>query len=88
MGCHAHQRQPLQNAVPAHRPEAGKLRALLAVAHTLLTVIYHLLRDPRLEYRELGAEYFEQRDAQQTAVNLVRRLGRLGYEVKLKPRAA
>jgi len=66
----------------------GKPRALLAVAHTLLTVIYHLLREPNLEYRELTEDYFEQRDAQQTAVNLIKRLGKLGYEVTLKAKPA
>jgi len=58
------------------------------VAHTLLTVIYHLLRDPKLEYQDLGEDYFEQRDAEQTAVNLIKRLGKLGYEVALKPKTA
>jgi transposase len=66
----------------------GKPRALLAVAHTLVRVIYHLVREPNLEYRELGEDYFERRDAEQTTANLIKRLGRLGYEVTLKPKAA
>lgn len=66
----------------------GKQRALLAVAHTLLTIIYHLLREPTLEYRELGEDYFDKRDAAQTATRLIKRLGKLGYEVTLKPKAA
>lgn len=66
----------------------GKQRALLAVAHTLLTIVYHLLREPSLEYRELGEDYFDKRDAAQTTAHLVKRLGKLGFEVMLKPKAA
>ena len=63
----------------------GKQRALLAVAHTLITVVYHMLREPQLEYRELGENYFDQRDAEQTKNHLTKRLAKLGYEVILKP---
>jgi len=66
----------------------GKQRALLAVAHTLLTIVYHLLRDPKLEYRELGADYFDQWNAEQTAAHLMKRLGKPGYEVTVRPKAA
>jgi hypothetical protein len=66
----------------------GKQRALLAVAHSLLTVVYRLLADPHLEYRELGENYFDRRDAEYTKTSLVRRLTRLGYEVTVKPKAA
>jgi len=66
----------------------GKQRALLAVAHTWITVVYHLLRQPTLEYRELGEDYFDKRDAERTATHLIRRLGKLGYEVTLKPKEA
>ena len=68
----------------AHRP--GKPRALVAVAHTLVPVIYPLLRQLNLEYRELGEEYLDNRDAEQTATHLTKRLEKLGYEVTLKAR--
>jgi len=64
----------------------GKQRALLAVAHTLITIIYHLLRDPNLDYRELGEDYFDRRDAAQTATHLIKRLEKLGLEVTVRPR--
>lgn len=60
----------------------GKPRALVAVAHTLLTIIYHLLADGT-EYRELGADWFDKCHAQRTAAYLKRRLESLGYEVTL-----
>jgi transposase len=66
----------------------GKRRALLAVAHSLLTVVYHLLRDPQLGYRELGENYFDRRDAEYTKANLIKRLSRLGYAVTVTPKAA
>jgi transposase len=61
----------------------GKKRGLLAVAHTILIVVYHLLKDPKLEYRELGEDYFDRRDAEQTKRQLIKRLGQTRYEVTL-----
>lgn len=66
----------------------GKKRALLAVAHTLVTIVYHLLRDPKLQYHELGEDYFDKRDVEQTKRQLIKRLGKLGYDVALTPKAA
>jgi transposase len=66
----------------------GKKRALLALAHTLVTVVYHLLRDANLQYHDLGEDYFDRRDAEQTKRQLIKRLDKLGYEVTLKPKAA
>lgn len=66
----------------------GKKRAVLAVAHTLLTVVYHMLKNPGLEFRDLGENFFDKRDAQSTASRLVRRLEKLGYKVALAPKAA
>ena len=61
---------------------------MLAVAHTLLIIIYHLLRDPTIQYCELGEDYFDKRDAQHAATSLVQRLNKLGYQVTLQPKAA
>ena len=66
----------------------GKQRALLAVAHTLLTIVYHLLSKPNLEYRELGQDYFDRRDIAQTQAYLIKRLEKTGLEVTVKPKAA
>ena len=65
----------------------GQRRALLAVGHSLLTVIYHLLRDG-VVYQELGANFFDQRDRTLIARQAVRRLERLGYQVTLSQPAA
>jgi transposase len=58
----------------------GAKRALIALAHTLLVIIYHLLRDGT-EYRELGANYHDERHREATVRRAVRRLQRLGYTV-------
>ncbi len=60
----------------------GKRRAIGAVAHTLVVIIYHLLtrKEP---YRELGANYFDELDRNAVERRLVRRLQRLGYHVEL-----
>jgi len=65
----------------------GRKRALLAVGHSLLTVIYYLLRDG-VVYQDLGTNYFDQRDHTNVVRQAVRRLERLGYRVSLTQRAA
>jgi transposase len=65
----------------------GKSRAAVAVGHTILVIIYHLLRDGTT-YEDLGPHYFMQRDRQGTERRLVRQLEGLGYTVTLEPRAA
>jgi transposase len=61
----------------------GQKRAALAVAHSLLTVIYHVLRDG-VAFADLGGDYFDRRSPEQHARALVRRLTELGYTVTLE----
>jgi transposase len=65
----------------------GKQRALVALGHTILVMVYHILtrREP---YRELGPLYFDVLDRQRVQQRLVQRLERLGYTVNLQPLAA
>ena len=63
----------------------GQKRAVVAVAHTILVIIYHLLRDGTT-YRELGAGYFDQRDRTAIEHRLVRRLEALGNDVTVRRR--
>jgi transposase len=65
----------------------GKNKAAMAVAHSLLVIAYCVLRDQE-PYNELGATYFEQRDAERTQRHHVQRLQQLGYSVTLTPLAA
>jgi len=61
----------------------GAKRAILAVAHSILVIIYHLLRDGTT-YQDLGSNYFDQRNAQAVLRRSVRRLEVLGYRVTLE----
>lgn len=65
----------------------GKKRAIIAVAHALLQVIYHVL-DRRLMYEDLGSDYFDHVDAQRKARYHVKRLESLGYAVTIQSPAA
>jgi transposase len=62
----------------------GKKRAIIAVAHTILTIVYHLLKKSTA-YQELGVNYFDQRSKEATTRRAVRRLEALGYQVILQP---
>ncbi len=57
--------------------------AAVAVAHKILTAAYYMLATGE-DYRELGETYLEQKNPQQVADRLVRRLEKLGYSVELK----
>jgi transposase len=62
----------------------GKKRAIIAVAHSMMCSVFHMLS--RNEgYRELGANYFDERRRQFTVDRLTRRIERLGYHVHLEP---
>jgi transposase len=63
----------------------GKKRALVAVAHTILVILYHLLKKPGATYRDLGPNYLDGLQSQQLTKQLVRRLERLGHKVTLEP---
>jgi len=64
----------------------GKQKALVAVMHNVLTVVYHVLRD-RAPYAELGPDYVAPQDPQRAAHRHVAQLERLGYCVTLGPAA-
>ena len=55
-----------------------------ALGHTILIIVYHIItrREP---YRELGVNYFDDRDPQRVERRLVRRQERMGYVVSLEP---
>jgi transposase len=64
----------------------GSKKAAVAVGHSILVIIYHLLRDHE-SYQDLGANYFDERDRHIVQKQLVRRLERMGYQVELQPMA-
>jgi hypothetical protein len=55
----------------------------MAVAHQILTVIYHMLRDNQ-PYRDPGPDFYDQQRRPEITRRLVERLQRLGYQVTLE----
>jgi len=68
------------------RARRGPNKAILAVAASILTSTYYLLRD-EVPYRELGARYFASYDQQRTLLRLTRRIQELGYHVEISKAA-
>jgi transposase len=62
----------------------GKKRAIIAVAHKILVIIYHMLKNNK-PYEDLGGDYFDQLDAARIERRAVQRLEQLGYDVTLTP---
>jgi transposase len=62
----------------------GPQKAICAVAASLLTAIYHILKDGT-EHHDLGLAYFDRRPTEVKAHHLVARLKKLGFTVQLQP---
>jgi transposase len=67
------------------RARRGEKRAAVAVAHSILIVVYHLLAKPEEVYQELGADFFLKRNPERERERAVRRLEGLGFSVTLAP---
>ncbi len=65
----------------------GHKRAIVALAHEILAIVYYLLTRSR-DYQDLGVHYLEQRDKQAIQRRATRQLQHLGFEVQLTPAAA
>jgi transposase len=65
----------------------GKRRAILAVAHSIMVSVFHML-SRNAPYRELGGNYFDERRRHYTVDRLTSRIEHLGYRVHLEPVAA
>ena len=61
----------------------GKQRALVAVGHSLLIIAYHLL-SRRVDYQELGGDYFDQLNFQSQRTRLIKKLETLGMRVTVE----
>lgn len=72
-------------AAQYHRLAArrGSNRATLAVAHTILVIVYHLLHR-NTAYLDFGPNYFDERDRQATVRRAVKRIQSLGYTVTIQ----
>lgn len=61
----------------------GKKKAAVAVANTILVIVWHLL-SRNCTYEELGGDWFRQRDAERARARAVAQLEKLGYRVSLE----
>jgi hypothetical protein len=60
----------------------GKKRALIAVGHSILKSVYHVLSE-KTSYKELGADYVNDKQKKKRKLYLQKELEKLGYEVSL-----
>jgi transposase len=61
-------------------------KAIVAVAHSILGVVYHLLKNGTT-YQDLGTEHFQQADRQAIARALKRRIESLGFQVTVQEKS-
>ena len=64
----------------------GKKRAIVAVGHTILVIVFHMFKNQQ-PYRDLGALYLARLDQDRTIQRLANRIKQLGYEVKIQKAA-
>ena len=61
----------------------GKKKALVAVGHTILVIVWHVLKK-KTSYEELGGDYFDRRYKDQQKKRLIRQLESLGLKVTIE----
>lgn len=61
----------------------GDQRAIVAVAHSILVIIYNMLKKGT-SYQDIGAQYFDERDKEHVLSRFVKRIEALGYKVDLQ----
>ena len=69
------------------RHRRGPKKAICAVAASILTAVYHMLRDGTF-YQDLGANHFRHSSAQDQANRLVRQIANLGFRCSIMPATA
>ena len=60
----------------------GKKRAIVAVAHTMLIAIYHMINENK-EYQDLGSDFYNKFNKEKKANAYIKKLKELGYDVQL-----
>jgi len=62
----------------------GPKKAIVAVAASILTTVYHMLADGTC-YQDLGADHFARRNPARAAAKLANRIRNLGFDVEIRP---
>ena len=66
------------------RGRHGAKKAICAVAASMLTAIYHMLKNGT-EHEDLGADHFDRRSTEIKARRLAAQIKKLGFEVEIRP---
>ena len=69
------------------RHRRGPKKAICAVAASILTAVYHMLRDGTF-YQDLGADHFRRASPEDQAIRLARQIAKLGFTCTLVPATA
>jgi transposase len=65
-------------------PRLGKKKAIVAVEHSILTAVWHMLTHD-VDYHDLGGDYFTRRDPERALRRIVRQANALGFTVRFDP---
>jgi transposase len=65
-------------------PRLGKKKAIVAVEHSILTAIWHMLTDD-IGYHDLGGDYFARLDPERAMRRIVQQANALGFTVRFDP---
>jgi transposase len=65
-------------------PRLGKKKAIVAVEHSMLTSVWHMLTHD-VDYHDLGGNYFTRRDPHRAMKNIIRQANTLGFTVRFDP---
>ena len=87
LGGDTNERLLSPSSILPHRARRGAKKAILAVAASILTAIYHMLKDGTF-YQDLGPDHFDPRTKERHKNRLIKRLADLGYVVELVPQAS
>lgn len=63
-------------------PRLGKSKSLVALEHSILIAVWHMLTDD-MPYNDLGGDYFDRLDPDRAKRRAIAQLHRLGYSVEL-----
>jgi transposase len=65
-------------------PRLGKKKALVALEHSILTAVWHMLTD-EADYHDLGGDYFIKHDPERAIGRITRQANALGFTVRFDP---
>lgn len=87
LGSHAHQTNLSESPIPSTAFAARPKKAAGAVATSILTAAYHMLKNGT-PYQDLGPDHFQHKSKAYQALRIIDRLKHLGYTVQIAPTAA